>query len=449
VNITGFLDLVRGVIRNPTADLTLTILLLAGLVLLLLALDIVVLLLISPRRKRIKKTVRRWVPDDAPDGVGEGHEAGSADEQGDESEDLSSSLEASGAAGSTREIVDGWEDAPSTIPDGEQDGPPSLSRTASIVRAIGALAAPLLLIASVTATYAVSGADFVCASACHAENPAVQALHENDHLHRASCVSCHERGTGTGVIGGTVFRAEMLLAWSGLADAPAERPVTSAACLRCHDVMDGPIVAGRANVVISHVEPVEAGMNCTDCHGAVGHLGEVARVPVSMDMCLGCHDGDTAFAECEGCHTTDIAMTGRDSVIGSTERVTGSGKYAYPPVTASDAGCEGCHEVETQCDPCHGLRLPHPDEFVEGYHAADAAFEKKDACLERCHTNYDCQQCHAPFSVGHAENWKIAHQASPWDSGCGCHGDGTNEDIPICVFCHENAPYDTVGERFR
>ncbi|MBN2848535.1 MAG: hypothetical protein JXP72_08840, partial [Coriobacteriia bacterium] len=199
----------------------------------------------------------------------------------------------------------------------------------------------------------------------------------------------------------------------------------------------------RVNIRVSHAEPLSAGMNCVDCHGDVGHLGEPGRVPVSMDRCLGCHDGETAAAACATCHTTDIAATGRDALVATDGRATGSGEYQYPTVVASDTDCSGCHEVETQCDPCHGLRLPHPERFVSGYHAADAAFEKKESCY-RCHDTRDCQSCHAPFSTGHASNWRVDHTRASWDAGCGCHGRGTNVDTPICVFCHENAPTQSV-----
>jgi len=198
------------------------------------------------------------------------------------------------------------------------------------------------------------------------------------------------------------------------------------------------------NIRVSHAEPLEAGMNCVDCHGAVGHLGEAGRVAVSMDRCLGCHDGESASADCAVCHTTDIAATGRDALVRDDGRITGSGKYQYPTVVASGADCSGCHDVETQCDPCHGLRLPHPEAFVKGYHAKDAAFEKKESCY-RCHDTRDCQSCHRPFSTGHAPNWKTDHARSPWDAGCGCHGRGVNEETPLCVFCHDNAPTQTVG----
>jgi len=449
VTITSVLELVRGVIRDPTANLTVTVLLVAALILLLLVLDVIVLLLISPKKKRVKKTIRRWVPDGMP-APGETSVSGES-VAGVEvrSEAQSSSDTQETASTGSRTVIEGWEEPEAGLAAEAAAAPTRPGILKRIYRAVAAYSLFVLVAFGIVAAYVVSGSDAVCAGACHGENPAVLATHENDHLHRASCIACHERGRGAGVVGSVVSRGEMLLAWTGLLESVSDRPVSSVACMRCHDVTDGPMTSSRANVRISHEEPLEAGMNCVDCHGSVGHLGEVARVPVSMDRCLSCHDGDTAAAECSECHTTDIALTGRDSVVGASERITGSGEYMYPPVVASGGDCGGCHELEAQCDPCHGLRLPHPDEFVSGYHAADAAFEKKDMCLERCHTNYDCQACHAPFSVGHADNWKIAHQSSPWDAGCGCHVDDSNVDTPICVFCHENAPYDTVGERFR
>lgn len=425
------LDLLRStiesVIRQPSADPQLTMVVLAIAVIALAILVVLGLMLMPRRKRRVRKIVRRWVPDATEPGA-HGNAAPS---------------EAAAPAGGALELVPAVIARP-VPPVSKPASSARRRRMRRVTSAVSAVAIPVLIVAALVSGYVMTGTDEACVT-CHDGSPAVLAVHERDHAGRASCADCHEQGTGADVVTAVVARTEMALVQSGLPTSTIEpRPVASAACVRCHEVADATIESTRVNIRMSHAEPLEAGMNCVDCHGPVGHLGEAGRAPVSMDRCLGCHDGETASAVCAECHTTDIATVGRDALVRDDGRITGSGKYQYPTVVASDTDCSGCHDVATQCDPCHGLRLPHPEPFVQGYHAQDAAFEKKETCY-RCHDTRDCQSCHRPFSVGHAPNWKSDHTRSAWDAGCGCHGRGVNEDVPICVFCHDNAPTQTVG----
>lgn len=413
--------LVTGVVRQPSANPQLTLAVVA-IAVLAVAIVVVLALMVMPRRtRRVRKIVRRWVPDEVQAPAGE-----------------------PGPDGGNERATNEPEPAPDTVRARSTGQAKRARARRRLPSAVSTVAIVVLIAAALASAYAITGTDEACLT-CHAESPAVLAVHENDHAARAACTDCHERGGGADVVVATVARTEMLLMQSGLPTGTVEpRPVSSEACERCHDVTTATLESSRVNIRVSHAEPLAAGMNCVDCHGPVGHLGETGRVPVSMERCFGCHNGDAAPAECETCHMTDIATVGRDALVRDDLRVIGSGQYQYPTVVASDTDCSGCHQVETQCDPCHGLRLPHPDTFVQGYHAKAAAFEKKEACY-RCHEKRDCQSCHAPFSAGHASNWKTDHARSPWDAGCGCHGRDENVDVPICVFCHDNAPAQTVG----
>ncbi len=423
MNTDRILETIGSAIRHPAADPELTALL-AAIAVLALAIIVVLLLMLVPRRKRqVRKVVRRWVPDQSTEPV-------QGVEQREDKEPV-------GEPAARTPVL-------ATAPPPATSAPQPKRRRGRAASLATALAIPVLIVAAFASAYVITGTDRAC-RACHGDSPAVRALDAGDHLGRASCADCHEQGTGADLVASVVSRTEMALDRSGLTTGTVDaRPVSSRACSRCHDVASGVLESQRVNIRVSHAEPLEAGMACADCHGSVGHLGEAGRTPISMDLCLGCHDGLSAPAECSVCHTTDIASVGRDSLLRESGKIAGSGRYQYPPVIVANTDCYGCHQPETQCDPCHGIRLPHPDRFVQGYHAKDAAFEKKQACY-RCHETRDCQACHAPFTTGHATNWKSDHARSPWDAGCGCHGRDTNEDIPICVFCHDNAPTQKVG----
>ncbi len=414
MDFSQVLGAVRGVFRDPGANPTLTLLIVAVAALALLIVTVLVILILSPRKKRVRKVVKRWVP------------AG----------DVSTASERSAP------------EAAMTLEDGEQRtatagvGASQLRR--GVRRKLNSAAIALLLLGAVVTSYVVSGLDAVCADTCHASNAAVLAAVEGDHASHAACVECHEYGQGGGVVGATAIRAQMVAVQLGLADDQGTiSPVSSRACMRCHELMTGVVEASRANVRMDHSHPLDAGWNCVDCHGDVGHLEANGRVPVSMDECVVCHDGVTASSECDSCHTTDVALTGPDSVADTSE-VGGSGRYQYPAVQAANRDCGGCHQQETQCDPCHQTRMPHSERFISGFHASEAAFEKKEQCW-RCHVSTDCQSCHAPFNTGHTDDWKTQHTKYEWDAGCGCHAREENIDTPICVFCHDNAPAQKVA----
>ena len=100
-----------------------------------------------------------------------------------------------------------------------------------------------------------------------------------------------------------------------------------AKCMGCHKVVDPtvpviqevaaywdrqqPIPWERVNVLprfvfFSHEVHVNAGKNCEDCHGDVGHM-TVARPVVNMNMgwCLSCHEKQAAgpqLTDCVICH---------------------------------------------------------------------------------------------------------------------------------------------------
>ena len=65
-----------------------------------------------------------------------------------------------------------------------------------------------------------------------------------------------------------------------------------------------------------------------------------------------------------------------------------------------DVSCSGCHDEERDCDPCHGLRMPHTTEFKLHAHARAAAvdiwYNGGKAC-GRCHTDSrnPCGRCHS------------------------------------------------------
>lgn len=381
-------DAVRTAIQNPAANLMVTALLLAAFVTVALIVVIGLILAILPKRRRIVR-IRRAV-------------------QGIDTE---------------AEAVESTEPEDAKAPALSVE--PKLPAGREFTRLLGTLAVPVLVALSLIAGYVVTGTQAYCADSCHAGSSAAQSGLEQGH---ARCVACHESPGLLGAGSNVIARGRMVAAWLADAPAPASAVAGSAACLSCHSDVSGGVVE-TPRIKMSHREPVTAGYTCVQCHPDTGH---VAASRHSMSTCLPCHDGETAPSECETCHVSDPYSTfgERDS-----ETSTPLDRAVYPLVRFDDVGCGGCHDEVAECDTCHGLRMPHSDEFVDGAHAKDAAFERKELCF-RCHQENWCSTgCHIGFP-GHGDNWKLQHQEAPWDAGCGCHQARSGREGPMCVLCH-------------
>lgn len=247
------------------------------------------------------------------------------------------------------------------------------------------------------------------------------------------CVACHEDALPLGFAASVAARMRWTVKGLTGADPEAVQPgVPARRCLACHrSIMSRTTESTATGVVMSHKEPVEAGAPCVECHMNAGHTPGAQGV--SMNTCLRCHDGRAASADCGECHKKDVAFA-------AGQRRTFPFVH-LPPIT----DCGGCHDQKT-CDACHGLRMPHPQDFIAGEHARYAGFEKKNLCW-RCHTLADCGQCHsvkAPgmgaWGHGTGNWWRYEHgRVTPEgaQAGCGCHGKSPYARAGnYCKACH-------------
>jgi len=152
-----------------------------------------------------------------------------------------------------------------------------------------------------------------------------------------------------------------------------------------------------------------------------------------MVTCLRCHDGQQAASECATCHLADVGFSTVD-------------RRVFAPINLPPVGdCGGCHD-QAKCDECHGFRMPHPQDFLDGEHARYAGFDLKEKCYA-CHVRVDCDKCHATKdrSIGYWGHgigpvWKYQHYDVPpgIDPGCGCHGRSkyVQEYGNYCKACH-------------
>lgn len=313
----------------------------------------------------------------------------------------------------------------------EEEEPPSEESAERFPRWARALVWVLLIVVAIVVFDLRSGATSVCVS-CHTTEPHARA--ESD-LHRSvTCVRCHEDRRGVGAFSAAASRAMHVVAaevrpsWSGGYGA-----VTAAACRSCHKTQtSGVWTVKKQQVRVSHAEPLTAGANCTDCH-VLNEEGEIGELTRGMTPCLRCHDGKRAKDDCALCHLGDPSAAIRDK----DRNMVFSAEILVP-----DHRCGGCHEDQSKCDACHGLRMPHSAEFKANMHARPAAFEKKKSCFEVCHGINECNKCHSFHPgqrvSGHAPNWVTEHgRVSTWTSPCACHAPDDEPNKPFCPLCHD------------
>lgn len=283
------------------------------------------------------------------------------------------------------------------------------------------------LFAFVVGAYAaaneVATSPIVCAR-CHELQEAVRTWGESDHR-TADCLQCHQ---GPGISGHVITRltasVNLLLHYRTGGSLPtSDISITNDGCLGCHaEVAQGTVTTPTLKV--RHSDFLERGVRCTSCHGGAGHGERPGSAVPSMDACVSCHDGTLASNTCDLCHVSDIAAS-REIPKDYPRTQLG------PPTT-----CEGCHPLDT-CRECHGVEMPHSAAFVEGGHAREAAFEKKEGICLRCHTLGTCAECHtgadlATVPWGHVPTWKTDHQRGASASCAGCH-----KTQNMCALCHD------------
>ena len=237
-------------------------------------------------------------------------------------------------------------------------------------------------------------------------------------------------------------------------EAPAETPepvasiqATSEAflgCTDCHKDLDKVFKEGGApDLKYTHEMHFGKGVSeCAVCHPANTHEPDKINKP-TMSRCFICHGlGDEAIApgSCETCHPPGMRQI-PDSHLSSD----------WVPMRHSEEAledqfeCLTCHEQQT-CDSCHGLEMPHVDEFKEELHPL-VYFEDPQLC-ENCHAQpVDkrdmCDTCHHPEGPKDVA-WKEFHPTAVRDLGAGtcfqCHSDQR------CRTCHSKGIEDISAD---
>lgn len=267
---------------------------------------------------------------------------------------------------------------------------------------------------------------------CHESSQHALSQAKADPHERVRCVQCHDDGGLLATLTTAVPSRVEHVATGMLNETPGGTyGSTSGACTSCHDTdIDQTTENDFKAVKMSHAEPLEAGADCLDCHRI--NDGIVGVATTGMQPCLRCHNDTDAPAECAYCHTGDVGL----AVVGRSEPTT-----ATAEVLVKDIDCGSCHSQES-CDSCHGLRLPHTQEFMSYAHAREGVedlwYNGGRRC-GKCHNDESrpCTSCHLGKFTSHGSSFRTLHQSGTADGCDSCHSRMSYRNSrDFCGLCH-------------
>ncbi len=269
-------------------------------------------------------------------------------------------------------------------------------------------------------------------------------------------------------------------------------------CTQCHNLdnrkvtpSDGIIISHEAHAKAAPTAPAEEEywnkIHCTWCHNRVAHneegyeprledpkTGEVATKHddfMGMTACFRCHTlTDTspsmykAPGTCAKCHPADFELKPKNHADkgfypkGHAEMAKEDKKYAQekaekyklkveeghadplPPV-GSVFYCATCHVEDKFCMNCHGMEMPHSQEFKEKSHPA-ASKKQADKCT-LCHATaktFFCDKCHhgelSNWELEAKQPWRKQHAKAVTKNGVKGCVDACHKEVEFCVDCH-------------
>ncbi len=351
----------------------------------------------------------------------------------------------------------------------------------------------------VVALYATSTRWF-CAQVCHkVQDDAIMEYEASSHS-EISCLACHMpvnadpvtfliHKAEAGILGGlhTVTDTFIIPLNGASALAMEDRLMGEKQCVQCHS--KNRKVTASPGIIIDHEVHEKNGVWCTLCHNRVAHPEEgikfVTKDPktgkmnpghpdfMKMDYCFRCHvlEGNPkpegkwqAPGACIACHTPDfdlkpashkvkgfypkghaeLAAEDHEKVVEEEAEAKVLEEEGIPKQLATPVSyCDTCHVREKFCTACHGMDMPHPEEFKTKTHP-EAVKKQFDKCV-MCHgepatTNF-CNKCHHGEKVGWEfdpkTKWINQHATAVSKNGfdkClgACH------EEKFCYACHNS-----------
>lgn len=261
------------------------------------------------------------------------------------------------------------------------------------------------------------------AHAAAAQPDRLKAMHAIHGQNEVDCSTCHA-GVETSQAGTDNLLPTMEACGTCHDVADTEK------CGQCHTNVEAPAAAVRRVSVAQrfpHQTHVDAGVACADCHGDATHGEPTAP---QKAMCRTCHETASDYGDCQVCHAAGEEMTPVSHVPGWVSMHGASARL-------DQATCETCH-TQKDCQDCHAGDNVRPRTHGLNF-AFDHALEARSSELEcaSCHEDRNfCTSCHASERV-----LPQNHSASDWVLGValggGRHAVEGRFDLESCVACHD------------
>lgn len=283
------------------------------------------------------------------------------------------------------------------------------------------------------------------------------------------------------------------------AESEVALTMPSTQCTQCHNT-EKRVATPSESVLIDHAVHEENEVSCAICHNRTAHVEdfkltltdpETGRPNtkheefMTMTACFRCHSqGETpeggleAPGACSACHPPGMELKPEShfeegffpeghaklasietSRARTAERAAGAEEQAAAaerqhgaeeeesigpslPKVQTINECYTCHS-EKFCVDCHGIEMPHPEDFKETH--GDAGKKDPKVCAN-CHgdINVFCDECHHGTSLGVPYNagtdWRTKHPETVASVGASvcfeCH------NPTYCANCHVNGSPD-------
>jgi nitrate/TMAO reductase-like tetraheme cytochrome c subunit len=349
----------------------------------------------------------------------------------------------------TREQTDMDEAKDPAVPTAGADATPGARKPGGRARVI--LIVVLVFVGLVLLFDVVTASPRLCGS-CHEMQPRTESWQQSSHV-SVDCVQCHQTPRPWYAYPVTLADRAKLLARdvsahvSGDFDDPVDGPIEGVppmadeVCLQCHDANRKATSGFR--IKIDHVEHAKRNGSCVSCHVRTAHPVESLGTPLTlMSQCFTCHGTEEqpeASAACFLCHPRDYELIPESHT-----------DNAWTPTQHADAAvtdrkqCDMCHQPQF-CDSCHGLEMPHPDDWAKGAEGHAVVAEQDRAVCTTCHTEKPdlCSMCHHKDSFDPTKGtWiqqhfiEVERQGSDYCMECHL--------ATYCVRCHVS--WATSGE---
>jgi nitrate/TMAO reductase-like tetraheme cytochrome c subunit len=279
---------------------------------------------------------------------------------------------------------------------------------------------------------------------CHSSNrkitpsPGIIIDHEIHHENEVNCTLCHNR-----VAHPEDFELTLTDPKSGEPNRKHDDWMMMSACFRCHGLEEGALAPGA----------------CAACHPANftlkpdNHNVEGFFPAVHAEMALEEIERVEAAAAANEGHGSEESEEGTESTEGTSTSMglgieeayaAGGGSSVWEgkiPSMGEVNYCSTCH-AQSFCFDCHGMEMPHPEEFKTKTHPelVATAADKCDYCHQTTETNFlFCNDCHH----GSASNWEydpaVAWQTQHAETVTANGVDGCLEvchEKQFCLDCH-------------